>query len=202
MVHLQVQGFSRRPEILMRALQENTSVVELDLSDYGLGDSGACLRARARVCAFVLSRIAFCLRLPVRTSAPRSTLATGALLLAMVIRYNTTIQSICFDSNGILMNGYMSFRDALRKNNHIKYVGYPYKVGQPSILCVGARACGCVCVRVWAIRTRSISLLSCVGACARVRACACLCGYPYKVGQPSVLCWGACVRVCVCLGVR
>lgn len=86
---LRLQGFSKTPEILMRALQENTSIVELDLSDYGLGDS-------------------------------------GALLLAMVVRYNSTLQSLCFDSNGIMMNGYMALRDAMRRNNSIKYVGYPY----------------------------------------------------------------------------
>lgn len=86
---LKLQGNSKSPEILMRALQENTSVVELDLSDYGLGDA-------------------------------------GALLLGLVLRYNSTIQSVSFDHNGIMMNGYMAIRDGLRKNMVVKWVGYPF----------------------------------------------------------------------------
>jgi hypothetical protein len=52
----------------------------------------------------------------------------------MVVRYNTTIQSICFDGNSILMNGFMSLRDGIRKNNHIKYVGYPFRVCSGTLL--------------------------------------------------------------------
>ena len=40
---LKIQGFSKRPQILMSALETNETIQELDVSDYSLGDAGALL---------------------------------------------------------------------------------------------------------------------------------------------------------------
>ena len=50
---------------------------------------------------------------------------SGAIALAEVIRKNRTLRSLKIDGNNIGLNGYISLRDALEKNNTLWYLEFP-----------------------------------------------------------------------------